>query len=87
MLLITMVVQLGAIAVSPEASAFLYGFPFPFVSLTIPDAQQSMVFFAALGQKAASWALYPLSLLVDVGIWFVLYFLAAAVVLPLLHRK
>ena len=82
-----MLVQLGLIGAAPQASAYIFGFPFPFITLTVPGAERSLAFFAVLGQTVTSWALYPISLLVDLGILFLLYFLIAAVVLPLLHRK
>jgi len=82
-----MAVQLGLIGAVPQASAFVFGYPFPFVTLTVPGVPQNMVFFSVLGQTVTSWTLLPFSLLVDLGVWFLLYFLVAAVVLPLLHRK
>lgn len=87
LLVVTVLVQLGLVCAAPQASAYIFGFPFPFVTLTVLGANQSLAFFAVLGQPVTSWALYPISLLVDLGGWFLLYFLAAAVLLPLLHRK
>lgn len=79
--------QLGLIAAAPQASAYIFGFPFPFVALTVPGSAQNLTFFAALGETVTGWALYPISLLVDSGIWFLLYFAAAALLQPLMHRK
>lgn len=87
LLLVTLLVQLGLIWKAPQSSAYIYGFPFPFVALTVPGALQNTVFFAALGKGVTGWALYPLSLVVDAGLWFLLYFVAMAAVLPLLPSK
>lgn len=87
LLLTTVAIQLGLIETAPQASVYQFGFPFPFLSLTVSGAEKSAAFFSLLGQNVTSWALYPISLIVTLGVWFLLYFLAAAVVLPLMHRK
>ena len=79
--------ELGAVPAVPSLGTYVYGFPFSMVSLKVAEAGERLTFFGALGRTVTGWAVYPLPVLVNLGLLFLGCFLAASVAVPLVDRK